>query len=335
MKNLFFVLVFILGLSIVQPASGQDNHLVNCILLDKTLSMTGSGGGQNIWPDVQDYCYSWADGIKVPSTIVFFTYAKDLSDPQIFEIKSDADKGKVKNAIKNVNINGRHTWIASNLTGAWNYLCKNYPESIKRVYLITDGKEEEMGSSIGDVIDKYDATRGDYDYMYYVDLNNCANAETEKAFEGSVGAQIVKEFPKFYTLKPSFKEIGYTIGKSKVLEQRLEVENGDVSDFSFKASIESVTNVDKNDNKPNVTISPETVHFKDLTKDGGAYKYNFNINFHNKSECPCDISIKLEGKASKGNSLNFVPGNFIVKVKNKKNPIVDVKDNNVGWKVKD
>lgn len=334
MKHLFLVLLSaVLGCSIVQTTFGQDKHHVHCLLLDKTLSMTGSGGGENIWPDVQEYCYTWADGIKAPCTIVFFTYARSLNGPQIFEIKSESDKVKIKNAVKNVKIDGRHTWIASNLSKTWDYLCEKYPESVKRIYLITDGKEEEMNSSIRTVVEKYAATRGDYDYLYYVDLNDFASQETKEIFEQTEGADHGKGFHKFYTVTPSYSEIDYVIGKSKVLRQRFIVEGDDISTCSFAAKIKSASSVGKNSKNPNVSIKqPTTVHFKDLAKDGDTYIYDFNIEFDNDTKHPCDIIIKLEGHASDNADLIFSPAEFKIEVRDKVKERVILKNN--GWQIK-
>lgn len=334
MKNLLGIFVSLfMGLCITHPALSQDNHYVHCILLDRTLSMTGSGGGQNIWPNVQEYCYSWVDGIKIPSTIVFFTYARDLSNPQIFEIRTEADKSNVRNAVKNVTIDGRHTWIASNLAKAWDYLCRNYSGCVKKVYLITDGKEEEMNSSIGDVIEKYDATRGDYDYLYYVDLNDNASNDTKDAIAESDGAGLGKGFLKSYTFSPSFPDIEYTIGGANGLVQLFTTGSKDISECSFTAKVKTVTSIDDQPSRsPNVRISPETVYVKDLPKDGDKYQYDFNVIFYNNSETPCDITIKLEGSTTSGDYLDFIPADFKIKVRNVRKEDVHPKGN--GWRIK-
>ncbi len=329
---LFFLVFVALSFSAyIQSAFCQDNQRVHCVLLDKTMSMIGSGGGKNIWADVQNYCYTWIDGIKVPSTIVFFTYAQNLNDPQVFEIRSVEDKNKVKDAVRNVNIDGRHTWIASNLGKAWEYLNKSYPNCDKKVYLITDGIEEEMNSSLEAVVEKYEATRGDYDYLYYVDLNGLAPAEVKEVFENSETAGYVDGFPNFYDASPVFKQIGYILGKTKTLEQHFSVESKDYSNLSFRVRVDSVAVSGESGIIPNVSIMPEFVSFKDLTRSGDVYKYDFNIVFHNNSECPCDIFIKLEGAAGLDGDLKFMPSGFSVNVRNKKMSVSLPKG---GWKVR-
>ncbi len=332
MKKLVLFLVSVLGISAAHPVFSQDNQRVHCILLDKTKSMTGSGGGKNIWADVQNYCYTWIDGIKVPSTIVFFTYAMDLNGPQIFEIRSEDDKYKVKEAVKNVNIDGRHTWIASNLGRAWEYLQKNYPNHDKKVYLITDGIEEEMNSSLDDVVKKYSATRGDYDYLYYVDLNDLAPAEVKEVFDTSEGTGYGKGFLKFYEASPVFQRIGYVLGKTQSLEQYFLVEDKDFSNMKFKVIVDSIAVIGEGINVPNVSVTPGTVSFKDLSREGDKYKYDFNIVFHNNSECPCDIFVKLEGVSSDDSDLKFVPSGFCLNVRNKEKMTVALPKG--GWMVR-
>lgn len=335
MKKFFSILAFIvLGLSLTQKALSQDNqHYVHCIMLDKTMSMTGSGGGKNIWPDVQEYCNDWVDGIKAPSTIVFFTYDKSLNGPQLFEIESDTDKNKVKEAVKNVKIDGRHTWIASNLAKAWNYILEKYPTSVKRIYLITDGIEEELQSSFSGVIKTYSASRGDYDYLYYVDLKGSAPEDVINTLDDTPGAGYGSGYHEFYTIKPSYNQLKYTIGKSQGLKQLFEVNDDGVANCSFTIKIDSVSVKGEGSMLPNVMISPSKVYFKDLQKNENSYEYDFNIVFHNNTMCPCDIFVKLEGEAGKDLSINFVPAEFCIQVRNKGKIVVTTK-NGKGWRIR-
>lgn len=333
-KEILILAFIVLCLNITQTALSQDKEkYVHCIMLDKTLSMTGSGGGRNIWPDVQEYCYNWIDGINVPSTVVFFTYDKNLHGPQTFELTSDSDKSKVKNAIENVKIDGRYTWIASNLEKAWNYICNEYPNSVKTIYLITDGIEEEVNSNFSNVLKRYSASRGDYDYLYYVDLNGSAPKAVIDSIENTIGAGIGTGFHKFFKIKPSFEQVGYVIGKSQGLEQLFEVEKVDIANCSFTVKIDSVTVFGEGVISPNVSISPARVSFKDLSMEGDKYKYNFNIVFHNNTERPCDIFVKLEGETSNDTSLDFVPDTFKIQVRNKEKIHIKTKEGK-GWQIR-
>ncbi|MBE6250689.1 MAG: hypothetical protein E7111_03445 [Bacteroidales bacterium] len=325
MNKVFLIsLAIVLGLSVAPPSFGQNSdeqsQYVHCILLDNTLSMIGRGGGQDIWADVQNYCYSWVDGIKAPCKVVFFTYAKDLSEPQTIDICSDADRVKVKDAIKNVVIDGRHTWIASNLQKAWNYLCQNYRNDVKKIYLITDGKEEEMNSSMDAVVKDYCAQRGDYDHLYYVDLNGSADPEI---FDGP-GTSYGKGFCEFFSVTPAFRNINYTLGETIEVEQLFDANGKDVSPFFFEARIESVSK-----KETNVTIKPAKVSFNNLEKTGDAYKCKFTLDFHNNSAAECDIIVRLVGSSDGENELKIEPSTFCVSVRNRPCGIVIVDGD--GW----
>ena len=323
-KTLFALVSLLMLLCYAQPASSQNSEdYVHCLVLDKTKSMTGSGGGQNIWPDVQDYCISWVDGIKIPSTVVFFTYAKELSAPQVFEIRTESDKQKVRNAIRGVVIDGRHTWIASNLAKAWDYLCNTYPKEtkIKKIYLLTDSIEEEMNSSFSSVVSKYAATRGDYDHLYYVDLKGTASEEVVNTLNSSEGTSIGTGYHKFCTLKPAYKTIELKLAKetngaitgNNTLTQRFYVEGEDMTDNSFTAKA-IVDPKSVKGETPNPQITPSRVQLKDLTKDGDTYKYDFTVKFENDSASPCEIIVKLEGTTGTENTLEFSPSEFRIKV---------------------
>ena len=103
MKKVFVLLIALLTGFPLQFVKAQDanNPYVHCVILDKTMSMTGHGG-TNIWADVQNYCYEWIDGVPQPSTVLLFTFDRKLYGPQKFEIKSDSDKVNVKDAVKNI-----------------------------------------------------------------------------------------------------------------------------------------------------------------------------------------------------------------------------------------
>jgi hypothetical protein len=323
MKKLFFILVLVvLGLSVAQPLSAQESEqeYVQCILLDNTLSMVGSGGGQNIWADVQEYCYSWVDGLMVPSTVVFFTYAKALSEPQVIKIESDSDKKKVKDAVKNVVINGRHTWIASNLGKAWDYLCENYPTQTKSIYLITDGKEEEIGSSMASVVNKYSAQRGDYDHLYYVDLNGSADSEI---FKGD-GVSYGQGFCEFAKVSPEFKTIKYVKGVNEIVTQFFDADGKDLSEYYFEAKVTSVS-----ERGVNVHVVPDKVWFKDLEKKGNSYVCDFSLEVYGDAGSEYDVVVDLAGSSDGAKQLVIEPSSFTISVEKRKQAKVDVDGS--GW----
>ena len=114
MKKVLYLLLLTVCSSLVMNAEDANNPYVHCLVLDKTMSMTGHGG-TNIWADVQNYCYEWIDGIPESSTVLFYTFDKDLHGPQKFVINSNDDKKKIKDVIENIKVDGTRTYISSNL----------------------------------------------------------------------------------------------------------------------------------------------------------------------------------------------------------------------------
>lgn len=332
-KALLVIVVFAaIGLFLPRIASAQeaDSPFVHCLVLDKTLSMTGHGG-TNIWDDVQKYCREWVDGIPVGSKLLFFTYDKELYGPQEFSIDSDADKEKVRKVIKEVNVDGRYTWIASNLAKVVDMVYDKYPENNKMIYLITDGKEEEPGSNFAGTMSKYSTKRGDYDHLYYVDLRGFADEKTTTIIENTDGADIGDGFVKFVTVRPELDSLNYIIGKTKQIVQQFVVANGDVSnDLSFDIKVDSVESKETG-KTPNVSVNPSmNVSFDKLKKiEEGKYQFSFSLDFLNNSECECVVNVLLQGKTKDDKNLVFNPAGFAIKV-SKQVRVVNVK--NGGWR---
>ena len=185
------LLIFVLAVFSCQIVEAQDANkpFMHCLMLDKTLSMIGQDKDRdNIWPDFQDYCFNWVDGIPQSTTLVVFTYDKDLSKPEVFVINTDADRQTVKDYIRNIKIDGRFTYIARNLRKAFEYVQENYPSYNKRIYLLTDGKEEEQGSDINGVLNLFDGSQSpDYNHLYYVDIKDKASEDLKNAIENNKG----------------------------------------------------------------------------------------------------------------------------------------------------
>lgn len=305
---------------------------VHCLVLDKTLSMTGHGG-TDIWADVQSYCCEWTDGVSVPSTVLLYTFDKNLVGPQVFEINSDNDKAKVKEALKNVKVDGRFTYIASNLGKAVQYVYDNYPSKDvnKRIYLVTDGIEEEQGSDFMGVLKKYEGWRGDYDYLYYVDLRGLAPKEVVDALDSIKGGEIGKGFVQFVSAKPLFASVNCVLGESQSIEQQFIVSNEALfEEMSFDVRIDSVLKLDpENSNQPNPVITPSRdIKGGDMEKiEDAKYKTNFILSFINDSECECDVYVSLTERDNGEKKLAIEPKGFCIKARNKVlvKPVVRVK----------
>lgn len=338
MKKLL-LFVFMMAVCFSQALVAQNS--VHCMVLDKTLSMTGHGG-TDIWNDVQNYCFEWADGVAVPSTVILYTFDKSLYGPQVFEIKSDSDKTKVKEALRNVKVDGRFTYISSNLRKAVEYVYQNYPSNDinKRIYLITDGIEEEPGSDFAGVLKDYGSWRGDYDYLYYVDLRGLAPESLQQMIDTTDNVFIGEGTVQFVTVKPLVSTVNFVLGESKSFEQHFVVNNAALfAGMSFDVKIDSIVKLDEeNTNQPNITITPSMgISDSKLVKvEEGKYKANFTMDFINNSECECDVYVGLDGRNQAEKNLDFEPKGFCIKVRNKaKGTLVPKTDENgnKGWRV--
>ena len=331
------VLLVLFGLTICSfhllKAQDANNPYVHCIVLDKTMSMTGHGG-TNIWADVQKYCNEWIDGIPQSSTVLFFTFDQKLHGPQKFIIDSDGDRDKIKDAVKTINVDGQHTWISSSLDEAIKYVHNNYPKSKynSRLYLITDGKEEQQGADLAKVLHNYGSWRGDFDYLYYVDLRNLAPESTKQVIANTEGADFGTGFAKFMTISPMVKKVNCVLGGSKSFEQHFLVSNEDLfSSMSFDVKVDSIKKIGGGNIVPNVTLTPSRNITKQTAKkmEDGKYKVAFKVDFINESSCECDIYVGLAGRNQSDKIINFEPGGFVIQVRNKTIPKVKV--NKGGW----
>lgn len=330
MKKVIILLVAMLVGASFQLVKAQDanNPYVHCVILDKTMSMTGHGG-TNIWADVQNYCYEWVEGVSQPSTVLFFTFDKNLYGPQIFEIKSDSDKEKFKDAVRNIKVDGKFTYISSNLGKAIDHVYQNYPKASynNRFYLITDGIEEELGSDFAGVMKKYSGKRGDYDYLFYVDLRDLATEEIRYLVDETDGSIIGPGFPKLLTVSPMFSNVRFKIGQSKFIEQKFIVSNEEmISGISFSVKVDSVVMKDAQEDIVNVDLTPSlNIGESDLKRiEAGKYKVDFTPSFDGEElpQCECDIYVSLSGRSQEDKIIVFEPNVFCIKVKNAGGKIV-------------
>ena len=335
MKKLLFLFLTLTVCPIhVLNAEDANNPYVHCIVLDKTMSMTGHGG-TNIWAEVQNYCYEWIDGIPESSTVLFYTFDKDLHGPQKFVINSDDDKQKIKDVVKNIKVDGTRTFISSNLDKVVQQIKNDYPKSEynKRIYLLTDGKEEDPAANLAKVLQNYGSWRGDFDYLYYVDLRDMAPDETKEVIENTDGAELGTGFAKFLTISPVLKKINCRLGQTNSFEQHFLVSNDALlSDMSFDLKVDSIKKVGGENVEPNVTITPSSnINSQKMKKmEDGKYKVSFSVNFINDSSCECDIYVGLAGRNQGNKIINFEPAGFVIQARNKPAPKVKVK-NAGGW----
>ncbi len=330
MKKAFFLLTALLLGATFQIVKAQDaNHpYVHCVILDKTMSMTGHGG-TNIWADVQNYCYEWIDGVRQPATVLLFTFDKDLYGPQKFAIETEDDKRKFKDAVKNIVVDGRFTYISSNIGKAIDHVYANYPKSANnhRIYLITDGIEEETGSDLAGVLNRYCGKRGDYDYLYYVDLRDMAPQSTKDLIKMTDGADIGKGFVKFMTISPVLPTVNYVLGASNSFDQQFVVMDEDLFlGMSFDVKIDSVVKIGMEGVEPNVNLNPSmNINGNKMERiEEGKYKISFMLDFINNSECECDVYVGLAGRNQGDKILNFEPTNFRIQVRNQAKPSVKI-----------
>lgn len=329
------LLLWALMVYAIQGVKAQDpnNPFVHCIVLDKTLSMTGHGGN-DIWAEVQEYCYELIDGFSESSTVLLFTFDEDVYGPQVFELNSDSDKEKAKEAVKNIRVDGRHTWITSSLDKAMKKVYDSYPKSQYNcwIYMITDGVEEQAEADFSRVLRYYDDKRGDFDYLYYVDLNGLAPETFIGPLDENPYAGYGVGFAKFLSIMPLISRVNCVLGSSLAFEQHFLVSNEELfTEMSFDLKVDTVIKVGEANVVPNVSISPSRNICMGNTQkmEDGKYKIKFNTNFLNNSTCECDVYVSLTCRKQRDKVLCFQPRNFIIQVRNKTAPKVIVK--NGGW----
>lgn len=320
-KALALLIALLVGsFTLLEAQDAQTAHVYS-IVLDKTMSMTGHGG-TNIWPEVQRYCNELVDGIPQSSTVLLFTFDKDLYGPQKFDIRSDLDKESIKTAIKNIVVDGKNTYISSNLSKNLDYIYENYPDlSYNRIfYLITDGIEEEAGSSFNKVLQKYSLKRGKHDYLYYVDLRDLAPKDIKEEIQNTKGADFGSGFAKFLTIIPVYPNISYTIGKTDSITQHFLVSNEDLlAGVKLSVKVDSVAKAGEDDVNFNVDLSPSaSIGKNNMEKvEDGKYKVDFNVNFFNTNGTPCesDIYVSLSGQSQGNVILDIEPDIFCIKAR--------------------
>lgn len=327
------LLFFVLAVFSYQIMKAQDANkpFVHCLVLDRTASMEGHIAKgvyvpeDNIWDDVKKYCKEWVDGIPEFSTVLFFTFDEKLSAPKSLEIKTENDKESVKQAIESTQAKGPRTCIASCLQKVINYLTENYPDTIynRGIYLITDGKDEDKVCRFSDVVKEYDGWRGDYDYLYYVDLKGKIDPKDKKYIEDA-GGIVGDGFHRFVTLSPVYDTIPYILGVQKYLEQRFVVSSGKLSDgLIFDVKVKSGY----------VDISPSKISVDNLKKiEEGKYKFEFDLEFAGNSEKECDIDVVLKGCNNGENTLVLQPSGFCIQARNKTKGKLLIKEGNSGKK---
>ena len=330
-KALLFIMLAAFSCQFLE-AQDANKPFMHCLMLDKTLSMIGQDKDrENIWPEVQDYCYNWVDGIAQSTTLVMFTYDKDLSKPEVFVINTDADRQKAKDYIKSIKIDGKFTYISRNLRQVFEYVQKNYPSYNKRIYLLTDGKEEEQGSNINGVLKLFDGSRSsDYNHLYYVDIKDKASKDLIDAIENNDGVTRVTGLTQVVTLHPSYSTVKYTIGNSSFTQKfDISSSNQDVSGLVFDIMIDSVMNTQgQQDGSINVVISPnKNISFNQITDSSEKYSIDLTVGFDNNSQAECDIYVSLKGHKHEDQTkeLTFEPGGFCIQARNQAKPVVRVK----------
>ena len=329
-KASFFFLLTLLCFAQVLKAQEESKPFVHCIVLDKTYSMIGKDGTTqgttNIWADVQDYCCGLVDGFLPPSTVLLYTFDSKLYGPDVFVIEREADKTAVKNKVRSVKVDGHNTYSASNLEKVIEYVYENYPDNNKRIYLLTDGIEEQKECTIEEVIKAYSDRVERYDHLFYVDLRDqlsqsnkpCAE-QYRKGFGDNPYSGIYKGYPSIVDMSPLFTIIPHEIEEIERQENKftvtqvLEVRNGVMkSGFSFEASI-----LDESVKDANLLISPSKLFIDSTEVVSGRYRINFVIEkVDNIGLSDCTIPVQLKGCDGE-KTLIIEPSSFVIELRKK------------------
>lgn len=329
-RLLLFILLVALSFPQVLKAQNETKPFVHCIVLDKTKSMIGKDGTKagttNIWNEVQDYCCGMIDGFMPSSTVLLYTFDKELFGPDVFVIRDEADKTSIKSKVRNITVDGQKTWIASNLGKVIESVYSQYKDCNIMIYLLTDGIEEQPGCGIEEVINAYGGYTGDYDHLYYVDLRGllrnstspCAK-EFKDGFEKGEHLDIVDGYPKIVMMSPLINPVVHVIKDESLDDKEFEatqifqVTSGKLTeDFSFEVFVPG-GNVDG----LNLDISPSriTVNHMNKINDEGKYSIQLKVKIvNNASLKECVIPVSLKGCKGE-NTLSFEPSRFTIETK--------------------
>lgn len=326
----FLMVFFIILVSMPLYANASDTY-ISVLIVDKTGSMVGKGdgNGESIWNDVQGYLLNYVDGIQLNTQVVFYEFDRDLYGPEVFFVDKESVKNDIREYIKGMDPNGQNTAIYDALNKALNYMDRNYRNNKKLMYLITDGKDNASGMSFSRIMTEFNATRGEFDHLYYIDLRDRAADNVRREAKTNPHFTLTKKFTKVLTLRPLFETIPVLFdGNDATFTQRFYVDGGILPDsFTFNSNF-----LIPEDLVANIDITPSrNINIEQLNKiEEGRYEMKYSTELLAGSlRDTTVIPIMLEAPDMPGYVFTFIPEIFNLQLQEKRARVIAVKG---GWK---
>jgi hypothetical protein len=278
---LSFLIISVLSVTLSKVFAQKADNFVTVIVLDKTASMVGRGGGgaTDIWAEVIDFTISIVESVPKGTVLVIYEFDANVHGPTKFLINDNSDVEKAKQHIKSVVPNGQRTGIYNALDIVLKAMNSSYAENRKIIYLITDGIDDASTMTFKSILEYYSVTRAEYDRLFYVDLRDMANDENKRLIDDTENVDRTKGYVKPIIISPFFSELRYYIGfsDSKKYEQRFVVQGGDFpEDINMNMRIQSPAGLNL-DIAPSLNIGSD----KFLKIEDGKYSLIFDLQIVN------------------------------------------------------
>jgi len=297
---IFLSILFIQQLDAQNESSFATHHI---LVIDKTASMVGKGttGKQvDIWNDVQNAVIEYIEAIPQNDKVTIYTFAQKLFEPESYIISQESDRQYAVKYVKSIVPDGNYTGIYRALNEVFSNKENFSSDKGTIIYLFTDGENNIGSYSMKDVIDTFNANKGEFDHCYYVLLRNDLNipndviqiAKNNSGFD-TKKVDNITNFNSPIVIKPRFQKIAINI-----------------RDIGTKFSVEQRFTIIPP--KENLVLSADINYDESLC----------NLDFLNAQE----LKIEPENNSAKlnfefvGSSLNLDNDkNFLIKVKLKSN----------------
>lgn len=299
---------------------GQKNSTFkthHILVIDKTASMVGRGSGNvtNIWGDVQRAVIDYVAAVPFGDKITIYTFAEDLNNPVQYSINNEVDKNSAINFVKNINPNGEYTGIYRALDGVFKTLEKKETNFGRIIYLFTDGENNVDSNTMNDVINTFNAYKGEFDHCYYVQLRNNLSipADVIIAAEQNSGfdtKQVVNltDFKSPVVIKPKFLKFSKNF---KDFQQYFDIEQR-YTIFPQTDNIILTAEINYDETKCNLDLL-NADNIEIIANDNNASILHFefvnsDLNLNNGENFP--ITVKLKVVDSHDRIITIQPNSF-------------------------
>lgn len=237
-QSLFAVIALALfgifaGVAICQGTPKYAHHYA--FILDTSGSMEGRvPGSTNVFPEVKAAVGRFIDSLflseidEVPTKVFVYTFDTGIQSRFNCELRTDADRRRLRDYINALTANGQNTYIYSSFRDAFREVqavlddVKLDPpnEHIANYYLFTDGLDNSSsGPNFGDVLADFSLHSNPQDFVFYCMLNVDPPAHDQQVFDKFqriITPIKTLESPWQVQVKPSLIHLGNLWGKTLV-----------------------------------------------------------------------------------------------------------------------